>query len=185
MLRVLRSITLVAVGAAVVLVAQAAVSVTPATLSGKSVTGIKIVRRSTPVSFTDDGGATAWTDIPGAHTSIAIPAATQGILLVRFSGSSNCNGGITDGQDQCFVRILVNGVEAAPVTDTGVASFDSNDANTRSASAYYALSMDRSAGPLGPNKYVVKAQAMVYDSPCCLVTFALANYTMVVERIKA
>lgn len=178
----LRGIALAMTGAFVVLLTQAAIGVTPATLSGKSVSAVKIVRSDVLESFTDDS-APAWTAISGAQTSIKVPATTQAILLVRFSGSSSCWGGGTDESVACYVRVIVNGVEAAPAW-AGAGAFDSNNGNRRVPYAFYSLAIDRSAGPFTSGTYVVKAQAYVTQAYGGPAQFDLANYTMVVERIK-
>ena len=117
--------------------------------------------------------------ISGATTAVTIASGSKGMLLIRFSSDTSCYGGIPSGQDNCYLHVLVNGVEAMP---TGDITFDTNNANTEVASAIEAHSMEWSTGRLGPGTYTVQVQAKVDDSPCCVVQFDLNHWMLTVER---
>lgn len=175
-----KTVVLVCALALVAFAAGAVTAVTfSTTVSGKTETQVKAVHSNNSVSFTDDGGATAYTDILGATATVKIASGSKGMLLIRFSGDTSCYGGIVSGQDNCYVHVLVNGVEAMPVGDV---SFDTNNANTEVASAIEAHSMEWSTGRLGPGTYTVQVQAKVDDSPCCQVEFDINHWSLTVER---
>ena len=62
-----------------------------------------------------------WQDLPGASTSVFMPADSRVVILARFSAESSCVG----AGAVCSVRVLVDGVEAAP---TGAEHFDTGTA---------------------------------------------------------
>src|SRR5436190_2210013 len=55
----------------------------------------------------------SYVDIPGAATTITVPRGQRALVIARFSGASQC-GSLNPDDDGCFVRILVDGVEAEP-----------------------------------------------------------------------
>ncbi len=172
---------LLGLGAMVALVAQSAIGA-PTTVSGKGVEAVKVVRNAGTIKMTDDSTGGNWVTLPGAKTSITVPDGQQAILLVRFSGSSACWGGVADNANACYIRILVNGAEAAPVSEGW--PFDSTESATDQNYFFESHSLDRATDPLGPGSYVVKAQARVDTSSFSLVGFALSGYSMTVERIR-
>jgi hypothetical protein len=87
-----------------------------------------------------------WVDVPGASTAVNIPANHTALLLVRYSAESTCGA-----VGYCSIRVLVDGVEADPVTGTTFA-FDSTGEGPEAAS------MDRSTGPLPAGNHLVKLQ---------------------------
>lgn len=172
---------LLGLGAMVVLVAQNAIGV-PSTVSGKGVEAVKVVRNEGTIKMTDDSTGGDWVTLPGAKTSITVPDGQQAILLARFSASSACWGGVSDNANACYIRILVNGAEAAPVSSGW--PFDSTEGATDQNYYFESHSLERATDPLGPGTYVVKAQAMVDTSDFSLVGFAVSGYTMTVERVR-
>jgi hypothetical protein len=99
--------------------------------------------------------STAFVNIPGSSTTIAVPAAwSGGRIVARFSGESACGG--TDGW--CAVRILVNGVELTPVVGTQFA-FDDTGSTTWESSF-----VERTSGTVNPGSYAVTVEAAVVGS---------------------
>jgi hypothetical protein len=84
---------------------------TGATLAFGSATGVGATTTS----------STAFTDLPGASTSVTVPAGATATLFISFSAESLCTGG-----GYCPVRVVVDGNEAAPVVGNDFA-FDSTD----------------------------------------------------------
>lgn len=153
-------------------------SITP-TVSGKTVSQVKVVRGAAIQTFTDDSGAATSVDLPGATTTIKVPSGQKATLLVRFSGETTCYGGYSPGGlDECFVQVLINGTPAAP----GEVEFDTNNGNTEHPLSFEAHSFEWSSDRLGPGTYAIQVQVRVDDSMCCQVVFELARWTLAVER---
>jgi archaellum component FlaG (FlaF/FlaG flagellin family) len=166
------AMTLVAVAASV------ATAITfSSTVTGKSVTQVKVVRSTLAQQFTDDGGATTATDLTGASTTVKVPAGQKALLLIRFSAATACYGGAGGGYDSCYVQVLVNGSAVAP----GEVSFDNNNTNTESTQLE-AHSMEW-AKTVGAGTFTVQIKVRTDDSPCCVVYFDLNPWTLTVERV--
>ncbi len=151
------------------------------TVSGKSMTAVKVVRSTFSQSFTDDGGATTATDLSGAGTTVKVPTGQKALLLIRFSADTACYGGTSGGYDQCYVQVLVNGNTAGP----GEVSFDNNNNNTEAVTTslrdVHEMEWVKS---VGAGTYTVQVQVRTDDSPCCQVEFDLDHWTLTVERIR-
>src|SRR5689334_4424310 len=94
-----------------VVVGGSAVAYSAGTLTsaqGNTLTQVKVVRDANPAETT----STSFVDVPGATITITVPAGTKALILARFSASSTCPGPVADAS--CFVRILINGIEAYP-----------------------------------------------------------------------
>jgi len=122
-----------------------------------------------------------WTDIPGAVTSVNLPAGTAGNLHVSFSGESACSGG--SGGSYCQVRTMVDPPAGAPgfsvlgPDDDGVA-FDSSDDGSESAFSWESHSIDRYDDYIGdPGEYTIKAQFATLGG----ATLDLDDWVMVAE----
>lgn len=76
--------------------------------AGSTLTQVQVVRDANPATTS----STDFVDVPGATTSVTIPAGTTGLILARFSASSTCPGELADAS--CFVRILIGDKEARP-----------------------------------------------------------------------
>ena len=147
------------------------------TLSGRAVTAVKVVSDAAESSTL----SSTFMDIPGATVTIKVPAATQALLLVRFSGESRCD---ISFPATCAVRVLVNGVEAQP--SRGIASaFDSAPGTGPPTQVVLrqSHSIDRSAGPLDPGSYTVDVQyAISFEGGGS--SFRLQDWSLTVERVK-
>jgi hypothetical protein len=140
--------------------------------SGRSITQVKLVR-STNLNFTSSQTFVA---VPGASATVKVPAASKGVLVARFSAVSNCTEpSNVIGSYGCELRVLVNGVEAAPASGQSEV-FDSSGADGREAHA-----IERSRGPVGPGTYVVTVQ---YAVPAATVSFDLVGWTLEVDLVK-
>lgn len=173
-----RSIVRIAIPIVLVLVAtlavQSAIAGTSTTVSGKSVTAVRVVR-NTSLSSTE---STTFRDIPEATTTITVPAHTRALILAGFSAETEC---IAPGESRtiCSVRILVGGKEADPASGSDFAFTVSNPGES-GAFAWESHYMDRSRGPLGPGTYTVKAQYMV-TTPNAV--FRVDDWSFTVERV--
>jgi hypothetical protein len=174
-----RTVLLLAiVGAALLLasgVALAAVSI----VSGNVINQVRVVREDTPTTTS----STSFVDIPGAATTVSVPAGQRGLILARFSAESVCDG---DAVGYCSVRIVVVDASGAIVEMQPAASidfaFDSTDAENITApqNSMESYSMDRSlVVPRG--NYTVKAQWAVTSSA---VTFRLDDWSLTVEKAR-
>jgi hypothetical protein len=171
------SAVLLIVGAAIGVLAVSAWSAsTTTTIAGKGVTQVKVVRSTQPNTIARNANTpAAWFDLPGATTTITVPASTSAHILARFSAEATAGGDGPNGS----VRILINGVEAKP--DAGMeAVFTSS-----STPAYQSL--DRSAGPFAAGTYTIQVQYAIprsqcLDTPTCS-TFTLNDWSLTVERV--
>ena len=95
-------------------------------------------------------------DIPGAATTITVPAGQRGLVLARFSAASQC-GSLNPDDDGCFVRILFGGVEARPAT---AGPFDTAACcpNSSNGDSFESHQIERSLGPLPAGTYPVTVQ---------------------------
>ncbi len=134
----------------------------PSQIGGQHRPVLKVVRDARGAQTSSNH----WVDLPGATTTLTVPAGERWIVLARFSGDGDC---IT-APGWCTVRVLVGGVEAAPATGTDFHWESANDNRQ-------ARSMDRSSGPLDPGTYTVQVQWAVND----LSSFSLNSWVLVVE----
>jgi hypothetical protein len=146
----------------------------PATSKGgKSITAVKVVRETAAQTT----GSATFVDVPGASTTITVPAGQRALILARFSGESNCSSGDVGGW--CSLRIRIGGASGAPASESDFAfdSVDSSEAAGCDADlcGWESHSMDRSRGPLGPGTYTVKVQWSVvpFDIGSVAPTFRL------------
>jgi hypothetical protein len=105
------------------------------TLSATTLTAVKLVRETTATTT----GSTTFVNVPGAVTTLTIPANSRAIILASFTAESACYG----GTGWCSVRILLNGVEMDPVVGTDFA-FDSSDANSETSQSWESHAVERS-----------------------------------------
>jgi hypothetical protein len=85
-------------------------------------------------------------DLPGARTHVYLPANVDALVNVAFTAESRCNEPKSSAPDWCELRILVDGVEAAPAASSfppDTFAFDSTDAGTETVSSWEAHAMDR------------------------------------------
>lgn len=141
--------------------------------AGQQPTSVSIVRGADSTAAT----TSSWVDLPGASTTVTVPAGHKAMLLARFSGESACVGA---GVETCSVRVLIGGAEAAPAADIADV-FDSNDSGQEADASWQADSIERWRSPLGAGSYTVKVQYRTNDADG---TFYLDDWTLVAERIK-
>lgn len=134
----------------------------------KVVTGTTVVTTS----------STTFVDVPGAVTSLAIPAGRKGLIHASFSAESACYGPDTQN---CSVRILIGGVEASPASGSDFA-FDTNRGGDNPGNQFTgeAHSMERYLADLAAGLYEVKVQ---YLSVSGMNTTQLDDWILTVERV--
>jgi hypothetical protein len=93
---------------------------------------------------------------------------------VRFSAESACFG---SSSGWCSVRILVDGLEAAPAAGADFA-FDSNDGGSEGSTSWESHSVDRSAGPFGAGFHTVKVQWKTAGCSATCPTFRLDDWSL-------
>lgn len=84
--------------------------------------------------------------LPGARTRIVLAPGDVAQVNVAFTAESRCNEPGSAAQDWCEVRILVDGVEAAPAASSfpmDTFAFDSTDHGTETVASWEAHAMDR------------------------------------------
>jgi hypothetical protein len=143
-------------------------------ISGKRIERVKIVRNMEPHGTS----STSWVDIPGASTTISVPPRTRAIILVRFSGASECFNQNVEGAG-CRVRVRV-GQRVAPPFNGFTNDFDSTHFSTSATDFIEAHAIERSR-PVRPGTYTVKMQWSV-SAPS--TSFTLYGWHLTVERIR-
>jgi hypothetical protein len=141
-----------------------------ATLDGLTpadVAPISVVGGTTASSFAAD---LAFSDMPGAETTITVPTGYTALIIARYAAESACVGG-----DYASVRILLDGNEMAPVVGTDFA-FDSSDSATETAGSWESHAMERFQADVGAGAHTVTAQV----STGC-VTFRVDDWSLVAE----
>jgi hypothetical protein len=144
------------------------------TRTGGPITAVKVIRAAAGMIETS---SRTYVDLPGASTTITVPEGHRGLVLARFSSSSQC-GSHNPDDDGCFVRILVGGVEASPQ----VGPFDTAFCcpNNSNADAWESHAIESSRGPLPPGVYRVKAQWKATAES----TFSLWGWHLAVELAR-
>jgi ribosomal protein L35AE/L33A len=141
--------------------------------SGFGLQQVKIVRHSFPVSNYAGGQWTTttlnWVDVPGARTTIRVPPGQKGLIVVRFSPAVICQG-----TGACETRILIGGVEAQPKKPLSFVG----------PNTWGVMYTERSRGPLGPGRYVVRGQVQTTFGSSG-TTLYVRSYHLTVERIRA
>ncbi|SRR6266540_3191667 len=140
--------------------------------SGGAVAAVKVVRETTGQGNTNP---TAWTAVPGATTSITIPAGAKAIILARFTAESHCQGG--SSIDWCSVRVLIDGTEANPASGNDFAF-------QTPGTGFAALALDRSSGKLSAGPSGKTVSVTVQQKVTSASTYAwLDDWHLTVERI--
>ena len=142
----------IALAVAVVGVAAAATALAAVSGSAGPITAVKVVSDN----GTQETSSRTFVDVPGAATTISVPAGQRGLILARFSAASQC-GSLNPDDDGCFVRILVGGVEAQPAT-AGPFDMAACCPNSSNGDAFESHQIERSLGPLASGSYRVKVQ---------------------------
>jgi hypothetical protein len=84
--------------------------------------------------------------LPGARTNIMVPPGKNVMVNVAFSAESSCSESDSTAPNWCEVRIMVDGVEAAPAASSfppDTYAFDSTDNSTENLSSWESHAMDR------------------------------------------
>ncbi|MBL1275163.1 MAG: hypothetical protein COB30_003670 [Ectothiorhodospiraceae bacterium] len=84
--------------------------------------------------------------LPGAQTRIRVPAGTNALVNVALTAESSCSERYSTAPNWCEVRILVDGVEAAPAASSyppDTFAFDSTDSGSETSTSWEAHAMDR------------------------------------------
>jgi hypothetical protein len=120
--------------------------------------------------------STAFVALPGASTTISVPAGEAALLVARFTAESQCTGAAAGSW--CSVRILVNGAEADPASGIDFAFDAVPTVNT--TDFWEGHAMDRSK-LVGAGNYVVIVQWAVTNAS---TTFRLDDWSFTVERAQ-
>jgi hypothetical protein len=134
---------------------------TGATLAFGNDFGLDLVSTTSP----------SFVDLPGASTSVTVPAGSTATLILTFSGEAFClsNTG-------CSLRILVNGNEASPIVGED-ALFDGID------DSYEAHSIQRVVTGVAAGTHTVTVQWASLDSGGTL-EFELDNWVLTAVALK-
>ncbi|GAB1644837.1 hypothetical protein [Krasilnikovia sp. MM14-A1259] len=120
--------------------------------------------------------AAAFVNVPGATTTVVVPAGTRRMLDARYTAESFCSGG-----GWCSVRIIVitpsgGVIELSPVVGTDFA-FDSGS----TADNWESHAIERTSPFLAAGTYRVQVQAGVVAGA---TSVRLDDWTLAVERIR-
>jgi hypothetical protein len=154
----MRRTTLLPLVVAVTLCLASGVALAATTVvQGNAINKVSVVRED-QVQNLGPNTSTTFVDLPGASTTVTVPAGQRGLLLARFSAESDCE---SDGPGYCSVRIVATptggqSTEMQPAAGLDFA-FDSPDAGGAGVDTLDAHSMDRSL-VVGPGNYTVKVQ---------------------------
>ena len=126
-------------------------------------------------------GSTDWTNLTDATVSVDVADGAEGLLIVRFSALSRCNGAL-DGA--CLIRLLVDGEQMDPAFEEDSAVnrpyFDLVDPGQPDNPEGEAHTIERSIEGLGSGTHVVKVQ---YRNPAsiCGCSFEFFGWHLTAE----
>ena len=160
-----RLLLAIAIGLASLLVAETVV-LAATVKTGGPVKAVKVVTETTTHTIS----STRFVYVQGMSLSMTVPSGEQALLLIAFSSRVSCTQTTTAW---CYVRVTVDGVEAAP----GDVIFDG--AADGSNYAIETNSMQFVAGPLSAGPHTIKVQARVDEAGA---TFHLTDRTLSVLR---
>jgi hypothetical protein len=160
--------------------AVVAIAATRTVVSGSAVNGVKVVRETNGIAI--GTGLNNWVNIPGANLSnIIVPSGQTAFLLIDFSSPTACQAQLNSpgasAEIECFVRILVNGVQALPTTFWEHGSTE--------LPPYEAHSLQYSTNRLPAGTYTVQAQmqgVLASGSPTG-VGMNFAGFSMSVTKV--
>jgi hypothetical protein len=175
---------IVALGATLVaaVAAHAAyAAITTTSVTGKAVTQVKVVRQQDDDDLVLTHSA-AFVNLPGASATISVPSSTTALLLIRFSGYSQCQGNPSLGGSTCSVKVLVDGQPVSP----DLWGFDYSPASGSVASnPFVNREFERATDKLAPGTHTVQVQWAVSTDPNLNPeTFRLKGWNLVIERVK-
>jgi hypothetical protein len=177
-----RSLTVIAAAVAFGVVAHAAyAAILTTSVVGKGVTQVKVVRQQDNDDLVLTHSA-AFVDLTGASTTITVPSSTTAILLIRFTGYSQCQGNPSLGGSICSVRILVDGQPVTP----DLWGFDySPTSGSIGTNPFTNKSFERATDKLTAGNHIVSVQwAVSADQNNTPETFRLKGWNLVVERVR-
>lgn len=149
----------------------AAVTAETVKRGGGPVTNIKTATENAAVVTDYD----FYTNVPGMRTAVQVPAGERALLVITFSGVTSCWSELQQAF-ACHIRVLVNGLPAAP----GAVTFDSYPQDgSRETESH---SMQFVTGPVAAWKHVVTVQYMVDISSWA--RFQLSARTLTVLRSR-
>jgi hypothetical protein len=144
------------------------------TLSATSLRAVKVVRETAATTT----ASTVWVNVPGATTTVTIPALTTDLILAQYTAESVCFG----ASGWCPVRILLNGVEMDPASGTDFA-FDSSDGGAASPSSWESHAVQRSRAYTNSNTFPVSVTIQVqYMTTVAGMTFRLDDWHLTVQQ---
>lgn len=177
-----RTVILVAVVAATLVVASGVAVAVATKLSGGAINQVKVAQETTATTTT----SVSFVDLPGASVRVSVPSGEKGLLLARFSAESACYN-TTPGSNTndlwCGVRILAvkdGTTTERPLQPDEDFAFDSTDKGTESSASWEGHATDRSL-LVGPGRYTVKVQYFASSS----ATFRLDDWHLTVEKARA
>jgi hypothetical protein len=185
----MRRTTLLTLVVAVTLCLASGVALAAATVvNGSAINSVSVVREDQVQILLGPGKpfpSTTFADLPGASTTINVPAGERGLLLARFSAESDCE---SEGPGYCSLRIVATptggqATEMQPAAGLDFA-FDSPDAGEIGLlhnDTLDALSMDRSL-VVGPGNYNVKVQWAPASTN--VHWFTLDDWSLTVEKAR-
>jgi len=144
----------------------------PVGASAGSVNHVNVVTETTAQTTS----STAYVNLPGGAATIGVPSGEAAVILVRFSGESQCSGGAAG--NWCSVRVLIDGVEANPAAGLDFA-FDSVSA-AAAQDFWESNSMDRSR-TVGAGTHSVVVQWAVTNAA---TVFRLDDWSLTAERAQ-
>lgn len=121
------------------------------------------------IDQTNSTADTTWYDLPTATTTVDLPYAA-GLLTARFTAESMCTGG-----DYASIRILLDGTELTPASETDQA-FDSSDGATETAFSWESHAMERFTTDVVSGSHTVTVQ---WNSGC--TEFRIDDWSLVVD----
>ena len=167
-----RVVAIAVAGALAVAASAAAIAAVPGTAG--SITAVKVVSDS----GTQETTSRTFVDIPGATTSITVPAGQRALIVARFSAASQC-GSLNPDDDGCFVRILIGGTEAEPA-HSGPFDMAACCPNSSNGDAWESHQIERSLDSLPAGTYPVKVQWQADAEN----QFMLWSWHLTVERAR-
>jgi hypothetical protein len=172
---VLTSVAVIALAVVAVSLSDVA-SPTPTTVTGRSVTAVKVIReRGSSASTPWASSSINWQNIPGALTTIGVPAGTKAFFMARFSGQWECGGG---GTGHCSIRILIRrgtGLFREMEPAVGNLLIVGDVVNSEGS-----ISLDRSSNALTSGLYTIKAQYGASSS----TGMKVFEWSFTVERVR-
>jgi hypothetical protein len=108
------------------------------------------------VDFTTTSQLPTYVDVPGASTTITVPAGHTATVIAHFSSESTCSGG--QAGSYCSVILVMGTTEMQP-SEGGGSAFDSSEDG--GVNSYEQNALVRSRTGVGPGTYTVKARAAV------------------------